>query len=178
MVPGPAQLNFYDNTRVVLYVAQQEGIGGRPIWEQRSIVGLPRYNAYGLDAAQVEGERLSSHAGEGVDRGDGGRTLDLPIGPGEGQFVDPDLQFRVVGYAPYAEVAADWASASPPATGEANPLREIELYARLPERDGVPSVDPTRPAFRFTLLPAQPARRATDNDVLGLEYTAGLDEPR
>lgn len=178
VVPGPPQMNFYDNTRVVLYVAQQEGIGGRPVWEQRTIEGLPRYNAYGLDAAEVPGERLSAHAADAKERADGGRTLDLPIGPGDGQFVDPDLQFRVVGYAPYAEVAADWASAPAPATGQANPLREIELYARLPEREGVPSVDPTRAAFRFTLLPAQPARRAADNDVLGLEYTVGLDEAR
>ncbi len=170
---GPGQSMFYDNTRVVLNVAQHTGIGGRPQWEQRVIAGLPRYNVYGIDQA-TDAELLSS-----LERTDTPESLPLAIDtpPGDGRYVDPDLEFRIVGYAPQVELVSDWARAEPPADTDPNPLRELELYAELPPEAGT-SVDPTRPAFRFTLMPAQPARRVSDNAMLGIEYTTGMDEAR
>ncbi len=170
---GPGQSMFYDNTRVVLNIAQHVGIGGRPQWEQRTIAGLPRYNVYGLDRT-TDADFLSA-----IERPETtpSRPLAIDIPPGDGRYVDPDLEFRVVGYAPQVELVSDWARAEPPPESPPNPLRELELYAELPPEAGA-TVDPTRPAFRFTLMPATPARRVSDNAMLGIEYTTQLDDAR
>lgn len=187
--PGPTQTAFYDNTQVVLNVAQHLGMGGRPRWEQRAIDGLPRYNTYALDAgAGPDREFLSAleshdaHTNEDTHdqahASDDGRTLDIAIPEGDGRFVDPDLAFRVVGYAPQVELVPDWARAERPIMGDANPLRELELYADLPPSADGTVVPSDRPVFRFTLLPNTPARRTSDNAVLGIEYEMGADADR
>lgn len=173
-VPGPPQRSFYDNTAVVLYVAQRENLGG-PAWEQRPLRRLPRYNDYALDAAVPAGaELLSDHAPASGPR----RALDLAIPPGDAGLVDPDLRFRVVGYASYAELERDWARSEPAPGERPNPLREVDLYADLPPEAGPDRPDPTRPVFRFALLPDRPDARAADNAVLAIDYTIGLDDAR
>ncbi len=107
---GLPQVAFYDRERPVLYVSQTHDMGGarRPghaPWEQRRLDRLPRYNDYNLDAGTGEGaETLWSI--RGLDSTwDAGRDLsfDVPDWRAPTPNVDPDIRFRVVGYAAYAE---------------------------------------------------------------------------
>jgi hypothetical protein len=84
---GPPSGVFYDNTRVALFV---DGFKG---WEQRPLSNIPRYNDYAL---------TDDHP----------RTLDLDVMPSRTALVDPDIRFRVVGYAAYADLAAQPVKAS------------------------------------------------------------------
>lgn len=187
--PGPSQSNFYDNTRVTLWVSQQTGPTGFPRWEQRVLRGVPRYNAYGLDAADANpGTRLTEvlrtpepplDAGDPL-VSDQGRTLDLRVGPGGGTWVDPTLEFRVVGYAPYAVERPDWILHDTPPSGVVvpEPVRLLEFATRDPARPGeIPMAEP-RAAFLFDLHPTVPAMRIVENAAFSVEYTMGMPAER
>lgn len=179
--PGRAQTRFYDNTEVVLYVAQQLGLGGQPRWEQRLIRRMPRYNEYALDAG-VPGRSYWSSIGRlDARQHDRGRALALDVPPGAGQFVDPDVRFRIVGYAPYAEPAADWIERAAHVPGDGsdavNPMRIVELQATLPPEMMDASTDGTA-RFRFPMMPERPADRVRTNAVIGLEYRFAMAPER
>ncbi|MFM9995047.1 MAG: hypothetical protein ACKVU4_04515 [Phycisphaerales bacterium] len=171
--PGPLVQNFYDNTRVALWVNQ------RGLWEQRPLEAVPRYNDYNLALG------LGTTAREAVGRTEARpaqeRTLDLLVPPAptpktdQPHRVDPDVRVRVVGYASYAAADAvrDWLRAEPPAAGAAaNPVRFVELHAQLPE-DAAP-----KPALRFFLVPTRPAERIALSQLFALEYTSGMSAQR
>ena len=161
---GPPTTHFYDNIEVSLYLDQGRG------WEQRVVRGVPRYNDYNLDV--VGGTTLTSlvnAASAPTAKSNGPLNI---VAHGEGStMIDDDLDFRIVGYASYAEPIEDWVEAPPPADGSpGQPARVIEVF--------VPSMQTTSdagPAFAFALHPRSPARRATNNGVLDVEYR--IDTP-
>lgn len=164
--PGPPVGFFYDNTQTVLIVDQWRGP------EQRRLTHLPRYNDYNLDAAA--GQSVWDALGRTFERAapDGG-SLDAPIEAWRGPtpLVDPDIQFRMVGYASYAQPQTDWVRVNPAEsaallTGRLNPLRVVNLAAVLPESPN----QPTRVPFFF--LPAMPAHRVADTPAFAIEYLA------
>lgn len=189
---GPPQNRFYDNTRTALWVRQERGgfnLGGA--WEQRVLRGLPRYNAYDLDAAidtaglTVLGEQYRPiepgvAAGRAGPFGDPGLSLDRPVPEGGGRVVDPDIRFRITGYAPYAEPSRAWGvRAEPSADRPPQPFRVVELATRQPE-PGVelPEGAPPRVEFRFGLRPLDPAHRVSVNQLLAVEYRMGMPDER
>lgn len=154
---GPPSGVFYDNTRVALFV---DGFKG---WEQRPLSNIPRYNDYALTA-------------------DHPRTLNLAVMPSRTALVDPDIRFRVVGYAAYADLAAQPVKASDAeaaraiASGTDRPVRFVDLLSSIPDAEGrVPS----GPVHRYRLEPASPAARvgSTEN-MLFIEYTRAMSEDR
>lgn len=174
-VPGPAVNAFYDNTRVALYVQQIKQWGPNGL-EQRPIAGIPRYNDYNLEAfgadsiLQTSGRRRPWEASKSLP------ALDLPVPDSQSDLVDPDIKFRVVGYASYAETTEDWRKVDPASITSFregfrfNPLRSVFLLSDLADETGKKS---EKPVFSFNFLPNLPARRVAVNDVLGLEYTLG-----
>jgi hypothetical protein len=184
---GPAQGGFYDNTRVALFLAQRPGMLGQREWEQRVLSGVPRYNAYGLDAGRgASGESWWSLSGLTHGGDDAGRELSrrvpVGVGPRAGELIDSDLAFELVGYAPYAELREDWVEAQPPASG-ASPMAVVEMVADLPaevaaglSRELGREIRPGEPLFRFPLKPRDPAHRVRRNELLTLEWRAGLDQ--
>jgi uncharacterized membrane protein len=184
---GPGQRSYYDREDVVLYVAQRSEFG-QPRFEQRPLIGVPRYNNYGLGAGLPGGEKFSQrgmHAGGAASKDlnpaeraaveDDGRGLSLTVPPGPGQFVDPDLRFRVVGYAPYATMQSDWVRADAAEAGETlNPLRTVELWADIPGQ----TVPKDRPVFEFPFFLGTPAQRVRSNDIVAMEFTRGMDAQR
>lgn len=178
LAPGPAATTFYDNTSLTLYVRENRG------WEQRYIDHVPRYNDYAL------GEMPAAPEAEGSPEGtpevgalelarrplfdpsvDDGRTLDLPVPASSLGQVDDDITFRLVGYATYCKPQFDWIRAEPPmgaSPADLNPLRIV--YLTIGEED--------TPDFSFILLPNQPAKRISLSQLLGLEYTLGMDDRR
>lgn len=176
--PGPVQEFFYDNVRVALWIKQAMG------WEQRALDGLPRYNDYALNA--IAGRTVRGEVGRtpAVAATDGGRTLDLRV-PGGGGLVDQDLEFRVVGYASYAEPREDWLLDGAPEFGGANPVRFVELWSSLP-RDmpqGVSDPGALEPAedrriVSFFFLPGLPAHRGSDTPAFVIDCTIGMSEDR
>lgn len=185
---GAPVRGFYDNTAVALWVAQRTGVGGSPLWEARRLSGVPRYNDYALDAAPAiaEGARVIGPA-ERV-WSEPQRRLDLPV-PGlsmidpalDAPRVDPDIRFRVVGYAEYANpahslivVEGEALDRVPPA--RRTPIRVVDLLSRLPDERG--GVEPDRPAFSFTLRPNDPVGRISRSDAIAVEYTIGMEDGR
>ena len=173
---GPAQPYFYDNTAVVIYASQRLAWNGAPMWEQRPIAHLPRYNDYDLsalhDARTGDARTLRQRLGSALpwDR-DAQRPLDITLPAGPGAFVDPDIQLRVVGYAAYAEPIEDIIPLPEPADpANANPLRVLELILTESGTDD--------PAFRFTLFPREPARRVSENSLIGIEHTVAMPAER
>lgn len=175
--PGPAQRAFYDREDVALYVAQARTPNAQPQFEQRPLNDLPLYNAYGLEAGIPEGAvTLSEILQREVLDTDDGRTLDQPVPAGSGTMVDPDIQFRVVGFAPYAELDDEWFQAPPPESGEPNPYRKTDLYFT---RDATPGQAPDgKPIFMFPFFVGEPANRIRFNDLMAIEYTQGMDQQR
>lgn len=178
--PGPAQFVFYDNTAVALYVDEGRGM------EQRPLQGVPRYNDYSLDAlgpntAWARSGRLQPWTIDEEGKPLPNRTLSVavPTPPASHSVVSQDLQFRVVGYAAYAEKVTDWVLSDPRAARAADegPLRLVYLHSGVPDAAGVS--DYAKPAFAFTLSPASPADRIAAsmdperNPVLSIEYTLG-----
>lgn len=173
--PGPAVNAFYDNTRVALYVQQIKRWGPNGL-EQRPLAGVPRYNDYNLEAfgadsiLQTSGRRRPWETGRSLP------ALDLAVPDSQSDLVDPDIKFRVVGYASYAETAEDWRKVDPATITSFregfrfNPLRSVFLLSDLADEKGNKS---EKPVFSFNFLPNLPARRVAINDVLGLEYTLG-----
>ncbi len=152
---GPPTGVFYDNTRVALFVDQFKG------WEQRPLRGVPRYNDYGLR----EGER----------------TLKVPVIQPRTALVDHDIRFSIVGYASYADLegvpgrASDAEARAASHAGTANPMRAIELLSFLPDQQGRV---PEGPVHVYRFEPRKPASRASDENLLSVEYTMGMDEAR
>ena len=174
---GPLQSAFYSNTRVALYV-QQERQWGTDGMEQRVLRDVPRYNPYHLAAAGGNTATALTAGGRAPwnDAAVNVRTLDLPVPSGTTGRVDPDISFRIVGYAPYAEPVEDWvevdaagAAGLPPA--QRNPLRVVYLHSALPHPDTGAVSD--KPVFAFTMLPTRPQHRVAENGVMGVEYTLG-----
>ncbi len=171
-IPGAAQRAFYDRQDVGLYVAQARTPNAQPQFEQRPLIRLPLYNAYGLNAGIPEGARtLSDVLEREIPQVDNGRTLDQPVPAGLGTLVDPDINFRVVGFAPYAELDDEWYEAPVPSEGEPNPHRMIDLYYSG-------SGTPDKPIFKFPFFVAEPANRIRFNDLMAIEYTRGMDTQR
>lgn len=160
--PGPPQQAFYDNTRVALFVNP-----GRMGWEQRPLQGVPRYNDYNLDVS--DGELASVVSRWRPASTDSGRTLDIAAPAPPNSLVPPDVSFRVVGYAAYAEPMVDYRRVEP-GHPNAGPLRFVYLYSDRPDDDG--SINPD-PVFAFTFPPLTPADRHTGNEALSIEYTLG-----
>lgn len=193
---GPPQGVFYDREDVVLYAGQHTGPTGQVRLEQRLLKDLPRYNNYNLRAGVegVDGELFSergSHPGHAHDAdsirpserlamSDSGRTLDQAV-PGSDPrqtllYVDPDIRFRVVGYAPYARMQTDWVRSQPtrnPASD--NPMRVVELYAfNVPNAD----LPPDGKLFEFPFFLNDPAQRVRANEMVAMEFTRGMDGAR
>ncbi len=178
---GPTQDIFYDNTALSLYVAEESGP------EQRPILGVPRYNDYNVGAFVGESALESGHrerpwAG-GSDPEGMSRMLDIPVVDSPLGLVDPDLKFRIVGYAAYAEPIHDWKRvdlstlSAIPRGFEANPLRVVYLVSDLPDPTSGAVSD--KPVLSFVLLPRAPSDRMSEAPgQLGVEYTQGMDEAR
>jgi len=193
---GPPQGVFYDREDVVLYAGQHTGPTGLVRFEQRLLAGLPRYNNYNLRAGVdgAEGDLFSERGahpghthddennlpGERLAMSDSGRVLDLEV-PGADPrqrllYVDPDIRFRVVGYAPYARMQTDWVRSQPtrnPAVD--NPMRIVELYAfNVPDAD----LPPDGKLFEFPFFLSDPSQRVRANEMVAMEFTRGMDEQR
>ena len=176
-VPGAAQRVFYDREDVALYVAQARTPNAQPRFEQRPLLRLPLYNAYGLEAGLPDsGKTLSQEMGREIELNDQGRELDQPVPDGPGSLVDPDIEFRVVGFSPYATLDDEWSKAETPTDGQPNPFRLIDMYfTRAAVQDELPGDEPI---FKFPFFPTQPANRIRSNEAIGIEYTLGMDEQR
>ncbi|MBL8761741.1 MAG: hypothetical protein JNL50_10600, partial [Phycisphaerae bacterium] len=180
---GPAQDRFYDNTRLSLYVLD------RGVWMARAITDVPRYNDYALAGIGRPGDVSAwERSGRPVPwKADVERELDLPV-PAQSSEFGPGVELRIVGYASYAEPVTDFLKrdgdvggasgpssaapargAEPPRAG-ARPLRVVQLITSLPDSQGRVS---DAPAFAFTLLPGEPARRVSDASSFAIEYTGG-----
>ncbi len=186
---GPSQRSFYDREDVVLYIAQHRDIIGSLRYQQRQL-DVPRYNNYNLRAGIGDGELFSERPSPGhsdvvlspADRAamtDSGRTLDLPVPmppvpDGQTQFLDPDIAFRVVGYASYAELSPDWINAEPPPGEPAAPMRVVELFAQIPGAD----LPTDSPIFEFPFFLRDPTQRVRFNDIVAIEFTREMDQER
>ncbi|MFO0861410.1 MAG: hypothetical protein U0570_12725 [Phycisphaerales bacterium] len=179
-LPGPAVNSFYDATRVSLYVDQISDQWGSNGLQQRPLTGIPRYNNYNLGA--FGGESILHVSGRArpwaraTDRGP--LSVAVPDVPPEKSTVDPDIKFRVVGYAAYADATEDWLQVDPAEITSIrqgfrfNPLRSVLLFSDLADEKGQKS---DKPVFSFNFLPRMPARRAAVNSELAIEYTLGPD---
>lgn len=171
-LPGPAQRAFYDREDVALYVAQARTPNAQPQFEQRPLNDLPLYNAYAVEAGMPEGaETLSDILGREILDPDNGRTLDQDVPSGPGSRVDQDIKFRIVGFAPYAELDDEWYRADPPPDAEPSPYRRVDLY--YSEAD-----DPDQPIFNFNFFLGDPANRIRSNELMAIEYTRSMSEQR
>ncbi len=174
--PGRPEHQFYDNTDVALWVNQPSR---GPAWEQRPLSGVPRYNDYRLDAGAAETAKGTVGRGA-LEHDRPGRSLDLPVPSApaprgdQPHRVDPDVRFRVVGYASYANPERDWARAAAPdpRPGAANPVRFLDLKVKFPAEER------PKTAFSFFFLPEQPAHRVADSQAFAMEYTRGMPEQR
>lgn len=176
-MPGPSQRAFYDRQDVSLYVAQAKTPNAQPRFEIRPLNRLPLYNAYSLTAGIPDGAELfTTMFHEPVELNDDGRSINRAVPSGDGSLVDPDIQFRVLGFSPYATLENDWFQSSVPTTGPANPFRSIDLYFT---RSAVPGQRPTeKPIFKFPFFMGEPANRIRANELMAIEYTHNMDEQR
>lgn len=172
-LPGRAETGFFDNTRTALWVTQDRSRG----WEQRPLSNVPRYNDYGLNIIPQLDQSPASYDPLDI------RVPDVVRGPDEPVVCDPQLGFRIVGYASFAELAERWISAAkmpdviPPGMtmGEsgAGKLRVLEsvvdpsLAARGPIETKYWRLVPENPASRWELL-----------DLLGVEYLMNASDAR
>jgi len=172
--PGPPQDRFFDNTRVALYV------GDGRVREQRLLTDVPRYNDYGLE--RVDAPAGTKTAWELAMRravpADSRRPLGVPVVPNPSRAgVDPSLNFRIVGYAEYAEGAQDWVQDDPstglPGSGvrAGEPLNPLRLVYMVDQRSQAQDAL-SRPVLAYTMLPNSPARRIADSQI-AVEYTMG-----
>jgi hypothetical protein len=190
--PGEPVRGFWDNTAVALWVAQRD-FSGRPLWDSRRLSGIPRYNDYNLLAGIPERLRPVGPDADALTvlgplasidpRAD--RVLDIPVPGAEADptlgitRVDPDIRFRVVGYAEYAR--EDESLIVPPEAaggeGGGTPIRVVELLSRVPDENGN-TPDPDTPAFAFTLRPDRPAGRISEGQAFAVEYTRDMPADR
>lgn len=188
---GPPVVGFWDNTKVALWVAQHESQGS-PLWEPRLLRRIPRYNDYNLTAAVPEGllsleeDSVLGPLATVMERTQ--RDLDLPVPPARidksigVHRVDPDVQFRVVGYAEYARMGESLVIADGPAAEsippeQRTPIRVVELLSRVPDEDGA-LPDPDTAAFAFSLRPDRPAGRISEGQAFAVEYTIDMPMSR
>lgn len=178
---GPVENGFYDNTKTVLRVRQlrtaQQKIDRGQLpgaeWEQRLLRGVPRYNAYNLGA--VESAVTPGGVDLGDQLGDQGRRLSLevpsPARDGLPGLVDEDIELRVVGYAPYAELVESW---RPGGDGSfINPVRFVELLS------GVGGDGSLRRIEAFGLASRLPAQRVGSlGDAISIESFERLPKER
>jgi hypothetical protein len=176
-LPGPAQRAFYDREDVALYVAQARTPNAQPRFEQRALNALPLYNAYGLNAGIPEDAiTLSDIIEREFEETDNGRTLNQRVPNGLGSLVDPDIKFRIVGFAPYATLDSEWYQ-SELAEGESpNPYRRVDLHFNPQAEPGV--VAGSKPFVNFNVFTGDPANRTRANDVIALEYTRDMSDQR
>lgn len=170
---GPPQGGFFDNTRVVLDVRQDRTGIGAAAWEQRPLRGLPRYNDYGLTAGVAPGATtlwgLTGREADAV----GKRTLSI-VAPATSALIDPDIGFRVVGYATYAELEPDWVRMEPEdVSGDLRPLRVVSIFA-----GGQEGVTLGEGLASFAMMPSVPSMRVREGAQLSFEYTLSMDEAR
>jgi len=190
--PGPGKPVdfFYDNTRTAITV-RQAGKGEH----QRIIPHLPRYNAYNLNALAASVGTLPVETGT---NGDDGRTLSVPLPPSTADrsvdAVDADINFRIVGYAPYATLENFW---RPVTQGQARwtpapeglttvPLRFLTVIQRSNAATGqiykgepdAKIIEKVRDELHLTpTLPASRVSMQFDGN-LGVEYTSNMPEAR
>ncbi|MCW5765797.1 MAG: hypothetical protein KIT68_07460 [Phycisphaeraceae bacterium] len=175
LTPGPWETGFFDNTRVVLRVRQRGDF-----WEQRPLRGLPRYNAYNVNAAgPAQGAAVEDQGPLAIDAPAGARP------PGQGPLVDEDVRFRVVGYAPYAELRPAWRELTEAERSQARglpgyaptPLRRLEVVLNLPDQRTGADTARTVP---IDLAPGLPADRLASlfERSVNIEYTLGMPETR
>ncbi|MEO1009499.1 MAG: hypothetical protein AAFX79_13130 [Planctomycetota bacterium] len=168
---GPPAAGFYERTAVALWVSNGRG------WDERRVAGVPRYNVYDLDAGA--GESALELAGLLPEATEPDRDLDLLVPPPRGGVSDADIEYRIVGYAPYAEARTDWLRAEPAAVEDPRPVRFIEMYSGL-DADGRvadATADAALPIFRFYFVPDEPVLRiAQIPGTFGIEYVRGGDE--
>lgn len=170
---GRPETGFYDNTRTALWVTQNKALG----WEQRPLKGVPRYNDYGLNVvagADAEAKTLA--------------PLDLRVPeanrqPGDPMLCDPELSFRIVGYASFAEPAQQWVNAAQMADvipegwtlgrDASKKLRVLESVID-PELAALGTIE----TKYWRLAPEVPAERWELLDLLGVEYMLNASETR
>ncbi len=177
--PGPPSRTFFDANDTVLYVQQARG------WEQRPLVGVPRYNDYNLGAtAGVTAAGVSGWALPWL-QGAPQRFIDVPIPSTFDARVDPDLAFRIVGYANYVadQTQPDWEKVDV-APGikllGGQPLRPFRLvFLHAGDQSGQIS---ELPAFSMPLTPTVATGRtqvlAEGQAAIQAEYTLGMDPVR
>ncbi|MEM9065271.1 MAG: hypothetical protein AAGB51_07255 [Planctomycetota bacterium] len=167
---GRPERIYYDNIQTSLFVYQHRG------WQQRRLSGVPRYNDYnlgvtaGLTASEVAGFEPAWLNGP-----DRTLSVEIPAPKDEAAraLIDPDIEFRIIGYAQYAESVDDWVQLDPSEDplsaqrGDLIPLNIVQLTSRLPDDDG--NVEDAR-AFAFTLAPTEPTGRYSDNGFISVEY--------
>jgi hypothetical protein len=176
-LPGPAQRAFYDREDVALYVAQARTPNAQPRFEQRALNSLPLYNAYGLNVGIPEGATtLSDIIERDIEESDNGRTLNQRVPNGLGGLVDPDIKFRVVGFAPYATLDSEWFQAELAEGEQPNPYRRVDLHFNPQAQPGV--VEDSKPFVNFNVFTGDPANRTRANDVIALEYTQDMSNQR
>lgn len=162
---GPPQAGFYDRGQVALWVNQGRG------WDQRLLKGVPRYNPYDLDAGIGRSALETAEIIRSLDVPE--RSLDIAVPQTLTGVSDLDVDLRIVGYAPYADVRTDWTPAEP-AVDDATPVHFVEFFSDVtPEGELVRS---DRPLFRFYFVPDRPRLRASQLPFLTIEYREGLDE--
>lgn len=179
--PGAIERGFYDNTDVAIWAQQSPLPEGSPGgWEQRPLNWLPRYNDYNLAAAGPGQTGFVQHPGL---RDLGPVSIDAPIAARDmsNRAIADDVRLRVVGYSSYATLTSRWV-APPIGTTDASDvmsagtrLREVEVYLTTPASQGGSE---SRPRHTFRFLPDSPAQRVDVLDVLGVEYTHGMDPRR
>lgn len=191
---GPSQRSFYDREDVVLYIAQHRDVIGSLRYQQRQL-DVPRYNNYNLRAGIGDGALFSErpkpqpqaenaappkpNPADLAATTDGGRTLAReitapPMPDGQTQFLDPDIRFRMVGYASYAELRPDWINAEPAANEPAAPMRVVELFAKIPGAD----LPTDAPIFEFPFFLRDPTQRVRFNDIVAIEFTREMNDDR
>ena len=182
-IPGQGETGFYDNIRPALWVANDRVAA----WEHRALEGLPRYNDYNLGV--VAGyEPPEDHAGDDesahradVHRDYGPLDVRLPAGLPETAdrpaIVDPDVTFRVVGYASYAELTEKWVPAASGGTPGTSGVSMRELQGFLRPTGQKPSSG-EKPAVTWRLIPEIPTERVASVDILNVEYTRAMSPER
>lgn len=181
---GPMETGFFDNTRIVLRLRQERSVDERQNlkipadveWDQRRLIGVPRYNDYNLDVV--------STLDKPEPKSDEGRELALDVPPGSGPaagLVDPDIRFRVVGYAAAAEIVPAWRKAEATAGSAApdQPVRYVEMLSGL-DTQGRPNADGSfRLMQTMGFMPTVPSERVVQiANAIGIEYTRNMPEER
>ncbi|MFK7759548.1 MAG: hypothetical protein AB8C13_06350 [Phycisphaerales bacterium] len=170
------QRSFFSREEVVLYLAQETGFSGQPLYEQRPLDKLPRYNDYNLTLNVPTGTKslneildpTHTHDIEDV------RTLNFDVPFRQGSIIDPNIKLNIVGYANYAQLEEEWFNTDPLPGEQVNPVTVVDMFAQVPGAQ----IPTGAPAFRFPLFPGIPAKRIAENQIIGLEYTINMPESR